>query len=61
MSLRLENPKSFLALLLFIGFVFSLIGLGFYTWTSNAGLAILGYLTMMVAVILFVLINRRRF
>ncbi|MGA3192720.1 MAG: hypothetical protein ABSD73_09460 [Candidatus Bathyarchaeia archaeon] len=61
MGINLENPKTFLPLLLFIGFVFSLIGLGLWTWTSNAGLVIVGYLTMMLAVFLWVLINRRRF
>lgn len=67
MSLRLENPKSFLALLLFIGFVFTLIGLGWIGLSSafpelatNPGILMAGTITMISAVILWVLINRKR-
>lgn len=60
MSLRLENPKNFLPLLLFIGFVLLLIGIGFLTFTSSAGLIAAGVLVMFVAVALFMLMNRGR-
>ena len=60
MSLRLSNPKEFLPLLLFIGFVFSLIGIGFYSLGTNPELLVVGFFVMFVAVMLFAMMNRRR-
>jgi hypothetical protein len=67
MPLELSNPKTFLALLLFIGFVFVLIGVGWSGIASTlanvpnpepyvAG----GVLIMILAVGLWIMVNRRR-
>jgi uncharacterized membrane protein len=61
MGIRLENPKTFLPLLLFIGFVFSLIGIGLYSIGANPALIIFGTLIMMLAVALWIAINQKRF
>lgn len=53
-NLNLSNPKRFLPLLLFIGFVFVLIGIGFWTFTQNNGFIILGMLLIFLSVIIYV-------
>jgi hypothetical protein len=58
MGLNLENPKSFLALLLFIGFVFALLGIGWLSLTANGGFLVIGGFIMFVAVALWVLSHR---
>jgi hypothetical protein len=60
MGITLENPKTFLPLLLFIGFVFSLIGIGLYSIGTNAGLLVTGMFVMMLAVVLWIALNRGR-
>jgi len=52
MSLDLSNPKRFLPLLLFIGFVFSLIGLGWWGFKEDSTLFWVGVGIMAVAVLL---------
>jgi hypothetical protein len=47
-------------MLLFIGFVFALIGIGFYSLGANAGLLVDGFVIMTVAVLLFMMMNRRK-
>ena len=53
-GLSLSNPKTFLPLLLFIGFVFVLIGIGFWTFTRNSGLTLLGVILILISIVLFV-------
>lgn len=53
-SLSLSNPKTFLPLLLFIGFVFVLIGIGFWTFTKNMGFVAFGILLIFLSIILYV-------
>ena len=60
MSLNLSNPKGFLPMLLFVGFVFALIGIGFYSLGANSGLLVDGFAIMTVAVLLFMMMNRRK-
>ena len=54
MSIELSNPKTFLALLLFIGFVFILYSIG----SNNPDWMFLGGFIMLVAVVLWILSNR---
>jgi len=61
MSLNLENPKGFLPLLLFVGFIFALIGIGFWTLTTNATITTVGFFVMTIAVALWILVNRSKF
>lgn len=60
MSLNLSNPKRFLPLLLFIGFVFALFGMGWLSIGGDTTVYVTGWLTMIIAVFLWILINRRR-
>ena len=54
-SLHLSNPKTFLPLLLFIGFVFVLIGIGFWTFTKNTSIVAFGILLIFLSIIFYVL------
>ena len=58
-SILLENPKTFLPLLLFIGLVFALVGLGWQSFTSDSGVYVIGLFIIVVAVVLWVLTKRR--
>jgi hypothetical protein len=60
MSLNLSNPKTFLPLLLFIGFVFALIGIGWQSITADSRIIFMGGLTMSLAIFLWILFNRQR-
>ncbi len=56
----LENPKTFLPLLLFIGFVFTLIGFGMYNINANSDLIATGLIVIVIAIGIFSLMNRDR-
>jgi hypothetical protein len=56
--LSLSNPKTFLPLLLFIGFVFTLFGIGWDSITADPSFAVFGGFIMFVAVLLWILIHR---
>lgn len=60
MGLELSNPKTFLPLLLFIGFVFTLIGKGWESFSSDSGMYSMGLLIMGLAVFLWVLVSIQR-
>jgi len=49
MPLTLSNPKTFLPLLLFIGFVFSLMGLGWERITTDSSVYSLGIVLIVVS------------
>jgi membrane-bound ClpP family serine protease len=53
-SMRLENPKRFLPLLLFIGFVFVLMSFAVPSMGTT------GIVIMALAITLWILVNRRR-
>jgi hypothetical protein len=53
-DLDLQNPKTFLPLLLFIGFVFVLIGIGVWGLTQNSGFVLLGLLLIGIAIVLWI-------
>jgi hypothetical protein len=55
MPLSLSNPKTFLPLLLFIGFVFALMGKGWESFTSDAGMYLAGMGIIALATILWIL------
>lgn len=55
MNLKLENPKQFLPLLLFFGFVLVLIGNGVETLTANPALTNDGWAMVAIALLLWVL------
>jgi hypothetical protein len=55
LGLELSNPKSFLALLLFIGFVFTLFGKGWEILVVDPSMYIIGLFIMAVAVVLWIL------
>jgi hypothetical protein len=54
MGLSLSNPKTFLPLLLFIGFVFALLGMGWETLFRDSGILLLGLFIIAVAVFLWI-------
>jgi len=54
-NLKLENPKQFLPLLLFFGFVLVLIGNGVETLTANPALTNDGWAMVAIAVLLWIL------
>jgi len=54
MPLNLSNPKAFLPLLLFIGFVFALMGKGWEGITSDSSVYGLGVVLIVVAVFLWI-------
>jgi len=54
MGLDLSNPKTFLPLLLFIGFVFALFGKGWESFSSDSGMYSIGLLIIALAVVLWV-------
>lgn len=54
MNIQLSNPKTFLALLLFIGFIFSLIGLGWWSARQDSLIFWLGIAIMALAVVLWI-------
>jgi hypothetical protein len=58
MPLSLSNPKTFLPLLLFIGFVFALMGKGWEGMTNDSTMFVWGMLFILLAVILWVLSSR---
>jgi hypothetical protein len=58
LGLDLSNPKGFLPLLLFIGFVFALLGIGWLSLTTNSNFLVLGGFIIFVAVMLWILSNR---
>ena len=60
MGLNLSNPKTLLPLLLFIGFVFALIGKGWVSFSSDSGMYSTGLLIIGLAVFLWVLSRMMR-
>jgi len=60
MGLNLSNPKTFLPLLLFIGFVFTLFGKGWQSFSNDAGLFSTGLFIIGLAVVLWIMIAKRR-
>lgn len=58
MPLSLSNPKTFLPLLLFIGFVFALMGKGWEGITNDSSMCGWGMLIITLAVILWILSGR---
>lgn len=58
MDLSLSNPKTFLPLLLFIGFVFALFGKGWESFSSDSGMYATGLFIIFLAVILWVFTRR---
>lgn len=60
MSIILENPKTFLPLLLFIGFIFVLLGSGIES-SAFGNLVGSGFFLMLVAIALWVLNHRGSF
>ena len=54
MGIQLSNPKTFLPLLLFIGLVFSLIGLGWWSARQDSLIFWLGIGIMVLAVVLWI-------
>ena len=54
MGLNLSNPKTFLPLLLFIGFVFALLGKGWESFSSDSGMYSIGLLIIALAVVLWI-------
>lgn len=60
MGLNLSNPKKFLPLLLFIGFVFALFGKGWESFSSDSGMYSTGLSIIGLAVVLWVLISLRK-
>jgi len=54
MNIQLSNPKTFLALLLFVGFVFSLIGLGWWSAKQDSLVFWLGIGIIFLAVVLWI-------
>jgi len=59
-TLRLENPKRFLELLLFFGIVLVLLGTGIQTATANSTLTTDGWIVVAIAVFLWVLKESKR-
>jgi len=59
-GLDLSNPKNFLPLLLFIGFVFALIGKGWENLGSDSGMYSTGLLIIFLAVILWIFNEMRK-
>jgi len=59
-GLNLSNPKTFLPLLLFIGFVFALFGKGWESFSSDSGMYFTGLLIIGLAVFLWILSNTRK-
>jgi len=57
MGLNLENPKRFLPMLLFFGFVLVLVGTGWQSITSNPSLTNDGWIVVVVAIVLWILSN----
>lgn len=60
MNINLVNPRTFLPLLLFVGFVFALIGLSFWHFAADPAIYATGIFTIFVAVVLWILVNRGR-
>ena len=60
MGLNLSNPKTFLPLLLFIGFVFALFGKGWESFSSDSGMYPTGLFIIGLAIFLWILSNMRR-
>lgn len=58
MPINLENPKTFLPLLLFIGFVLILVGTGVESATSNPALVNDGWVVIGISVILWIISRR---
>lgn len=54
MSIDLSNPKTFLPLVFFAGFLLLLIGIGFWGLFENVALIILGLIFMTVAIVLWI-------
>jgi hypothetical protein len=50
-GLDLENPKTFLPLMLFFGFVFVLVAMGWQSLTSNSTLVADGWIVVTVAIL----------
>jgi len=59
-SIILENPKTFLPLLLFVGFIFVLLGSGIES-SKFADLVGSGFILMMIAIALWVFSHRGSF
>jgi len=55
MPLSLSNPKTFLPLLLFIGFVFALMGKGWESFTTDPSMYSSGLFIIGIAVLLWIL------
>lgn len=55
MGLGLSNPKTFLPLLLFIGFVFALSGKGWESFSADSGMYLTGLALIGLAVMLWLL------
>jgi len=60
MGLNLSNPKTFLPLLLFIGFVFALLGKGWESFSSDASMYSTGLFIIGLAVILWILSHMKK-
>jgi hypothetical protein len=54
-GLSLSNPKTFLPLLLFIGFVFALFGKGWEGFANDSGMYSTGLLIIGLAVLLWLI------
>jgi hypothetical protein len=59
-GLSLSNPKTFLPLLLFIGFVFALFGKGWEGFAHDSGMYSIGLLIIGLAVFLWFISHMRR-
>jgi len=54
MGINLSNPKTFLPLLLFIGLIFSLIGLGWWGFREDSSIFLLGLGIITLSVVLWI-------
>jgi hypothetical protein len=59
-GLELSNPKNFLPLLLFIGFVFALFGKGWEGLGNDSGMYSTGLLMIFLAILLWVVSELRK-
>jgi protein-S-isoprenylcysteine O-methyltransferase Ste14 len=60
MGLNLSNPKTFLPLLLFIGFVFALFGKGWESLSYDSGMYSTGLLIIGLAILLWIISQIKR-
>ena len=60
MPLELSNPKRFLPLLLFIGFVYTLLGKGWESFSADSSIFSIGIFVITVAVILWFFTQLRK-